>query len=99
MFILSEFFQSLAFLINGVCQLLYWLLFARIIISWFPIDPYNTIIAFLIQITDPILAPFRRLRLQIGMIDLSPLFAFAALYFASVTPGLILPLFASIASM
>lgn len=81
MFIFGELFKSLAFLVNGVCQLLYWLLFARIIVSWLPVDPYHTIVQFLVQVTDPILAPFRRFPLQIGMLDLTPLLAFMALYF------------------
>lgn len=81
MFVFGELFKSLAFLINGVCQLLYWLIFARIIISWFPVDPYHSIVQFLHQVTEPILAPFRRLPLQIGMLDLSPLVAFIAIQF------------------
>ena len=81
MFIFGELFHSLAILVNGICQILYWLLFARIIISWFPVDPYHNIVQFLVQVTDPILMPFRRLPLQIGMIDLTPLLAFVALSF------------------
>ena len=81
MFILGELFQSLAFLVNGICQILYWLLIARIVVSWFPVDPYHSVVQFLVQMTDPILMPFRRLPLQIGMLDLSPLVAFVALQF------------------
>ena len=81
MFILGEFFQSLAFLLNGICQLLYWLLFARIIISWFPVDPYHAAVQFLFQVTDPILNVFKKIPLQIGMLDLSPMLAFFALQF------------------
>ncbi|HTL48565.1 MAG TPA: YggT family protein [Verrucomicrobiae bacterium] len=83
MFIFGELFKSLAFLINGVCQLLYWLIFARIIISWFPVDPYHQIVQFLNQVTEPILAPFRRIPLQIGMLDMTPLVAFIALHFVN----------------
>ena len=81
MFILGELFQSLAFLVNGICMILYWLLIARIVISWFPVDPYHNVVQFLHQVTDPILLPFRRLPLQIGMIDFSPLVAFITLQF------------------
>lgn len=81
MFILGEFFHALALLVSGVFTILYWLLFARIIVSWLPVDPYHSIVQFLLQVTEPILAPFRRLPLQIGMLDLSPLVAFMALYF------------------
>lgn len=81
MFVIGELFKSLAFLTNGICQLLYWLLFARIIISWFPVDPYHSIVQFLYQVTEPILAPFRRIPLRLGMLDLTPLIAFVALSF------------------
>ncbi len=81
MFIFGELFHSLAFLVNGICQIIYWLLMARIIISWFPVDPYHGIVQFLHQVTDPILAPFRRIPLHIGMLDLTPLLAFVALFF------------------
>lgn len=81
MFIIGELFKSLAFLTNGICTLLYWLLFARIIISWFPVDPYHSIVQFLFQVTEPILAPFRRIPLRIGMLDLTPLIAFVAISF------------------
>lgn len=79
MFILGELFSALAMLVNGICQILYWLLFARIIISWLPVDPYHSIVQFLHQVTEPLLAPLRRLPLRVGMLDLSPLVAFLAL--------------------
>ena len=81
MFILGEFFQAMALLVNGIAQILYWLLFARIILGWFPVDPYHSVVQFLMQVTEPILAPFRRFPLQIGTLDLSPLLAFVALFF------------------
>lgn len=80
MFVFGIIFQGLAMLVNGVCTLLYWLLFARILISWFPVDPFSGPVLFLNQVTDPILAPLRRLPLRIGMLDLSPLVAFFMLY-------------------
>ncbi len=83
MFILGELFQSLALLVDGICKILYWLLMARIIVSWFPVDPYHQVVQFLVQVTDPILLPLRRIPLQIGMLDLTPLLAFVALYFVN----------------
>ncbi|MBP9865513.1 MAG: YggT family protein [Candidatus Omnitrophica bacterium] len=81
MFIVGELFTALALLVNGVAQILYWLLFARIVVSWLPVDPYHNIVQFLMQVTEPIMAPFRRLPLQIGLLDLTPLVAFIALFF------------------
>ncbi len=83
MFIIGELFRSLAIFVEIVCQILTWLLIARIVISWFPVDPYHQIVQFLHQTTDPLLAPFRRLPLQIGMLDLTPLVAFLTLSFVA----------------
>lgn len=81
MFILGELFGALAVLVNGIFTILYWLLFARIVISWFPVDPYHSAVQFLHQVTEPILAPFRKIPLQIGTLDFSALLAFVTLYF------------------
>ncbi|MCL4393741.1 MAG: YggT family protein [Chloroflexi bacterium] len=49
---------------------------ARALLSWFPIDPYNPISQILFQITEPILAPLRRLIPPIGgMMDITPIVA------------------------
>lgn len=81
MFVIGEFFLTLRFFIDGLCMLLYWLLIARILVSWLPVDPYHSVVQFLFQVTEPILAPFRRLPLRLGMLDLSPLLAFFMLSF------------------
>jgi YggT family protein len=54
-------------------QIMSLLVLVRVLISWFPIDPANPIIRILFQLTEPILAPFRRVIPRIGMFDLSPL--------------------------
>lgn len=83
MFILGQFFNSLALLFSILFTIIYFLLVIRIIISWFRVDPYNELVQTLYRITDPILAPFRKLPLQIGMIDLSPIVAFILLSFVN----------------
>ena len=50
-------------------------IFIRVLLSWFPIDPSNPIIRVLNEVTEPVLAPFRRVIPRIGMFDLSPLAA------------------------
>jgi len=81
MFILGQFFGSLALLFSMVFSILYFLLVIRIIMSWFQVNPYNEIVQILYKITEPILRPFRRLPLQMGMIDFSPILAFITLFF------------------
>ena len=60
---------------------LYWALFARVIMSWFPHDRYHPVISFLYNVTDPILDPFKKLVPSSMGIDFSPIFAFFALSF------------------
>ena len=49
---------------------------ARALLSWFPnINPRNPAVEFLIAITDPILAPIRRVMPRMGFIDLTPMVA------------------------
>lgn len=93
MFIFGELFRALALLVSGLCTILYYLLFARIIVSWLPVDPYHSVVQFLLQVTNPLLAPFRKLPLRLGMLDLTPLVAFMVLFFIrNVTVGILLGL-------
>jgi YggT family protein len=80
MFILAEILKALALFINAAATIVTWILIARIIISWLPVDPYSSVVLFLNQVTDPILEPLRRLPLRIGMLDLTPMVAFFAIY-------------------
>ncbi len=56
-------------------QILTFAIFARAIISWFPINPSNPLMVILRQVTDPILAPLRRIVPSVGMIDITPMVA------------------------
>ena len=79
MFIIGQLFQSLALLVSLIFNILYFLLVVRIILSWVSPDLYNEIVQVIYRITDPILIPFRRLPLQVGGIDFSPIVAFLVL--------------------
>ena len=62
-------------------QILWFAILIRVILSWFPVDPSNPIIRILWEITEPVLAPFRRVIPRIGMLDLSPLAALLVIQF------------------
>jgi YggT family protein len=54
-------------------------LFARIILSWFPLQPDGamaSIFGVLYNLTEPVLGPVRNLLPSVGMIDLSPIVVF-----------------------
>lgn len=57
------------------------LMMARIILSWIKHNPYQPIIKFIYEITEPVLGFFRRIIPPIGVIDISPIVAFLALGF------------------
>jgi YggT family protein len=58
------------------------LLLIRALMSWINPDPYNPIVRFIYQITEPILAPFRRFVPPVGMLDVSFIVAILVLYLA-----------------
>ena len=62
-------------------NVIYFLLVIRIILSWFAVSPYNEIVQILYKITEPILAPFRKLPLRLGGMDFSPILAFLVIAF------------------
>ena len=79
MFIVAELIQSIALLVSLIFNILYFLLVIRIVLSWVNPDPYNEIVQTIYRVSDPILAPFRRLPLQTGGFDFTPIVAFLAL--------------------
>jgi len=66
---------SLADLIRAIGTLLYLAIFARVILSWFPMQSNNPLVQLVWTITEPILAPIRRFVPRFGMLDLSPMIA------------------------
>ncbi len=86
MFILHELINSLVMFTNIICQIFTILITVRIVLSWFGVHPntsFNELVTILFNVTEPILATFRRLPLQFGGMDLSPIVAFLAIQFAN----------------
>ncbi|HEX8922084.1 MAG TPA: YggT family protein [Pyrinomonadaceae bacterium] len=62
----------LGHLLLGMLALLALLIFMRIVFSW-GASSTNRVLRFLIKVTEPVLAPFRRLIPPLGMFDISPI--------------------------
>ena len=60
--------------IRLLCEMLTFAIFIRVILSWFLTSP-NTLTLILDKITEPILAPLRRVIPRAGMFDFTPLVA------------------------
>ena len=67
---------SVADVLSVMLTILFWALIIRVILSWVSPDPYQPIVKILIQMTEPLMAPARRLIPPIGGLDLSPIFVF-----------------------
>lgn len=77
----------LANFVNYLVLVLTWAIFLRAILSFFvPPGSSNPIMRVLNEVTEPILAPLRRVLPTIGMLDLSP---FAAIILLQVIGSLV----------
>jgi YggT family protein len=56
-----------------------WILIIRILLSWIQHNPYQPIIRFIYEVTEPFLRIFRRIIPPYGAVDFSPIVAFIAL--------------------
>ncbi len=84
MFILGNLLEAFAKILYMGLNLYMWVIIIRAVISWVNPDPYNPIMRFLYQITEPVLSPIRRWIPLKGMgIDISPMIVIAAIYFLS----------------
>ncbi len=61
--------------IRFVFELYTVILLVRVLLSWFQVDPYNPLVRLLYQLTEPLLAPIRRLLPSAGPFDFSPIVA------------------------
>lgn len=88
---------SIGKLLNMFLDIYTWILMARILLSWVNPDPYNPIVRFLYQATEPVLKPARRLLPPLGGMDFSPMLVLFGVWllqrviatlFAPFLPGL-----------
>ncbi|MFP3868486.1 MAG: YggT family protein [Desulfobacteraceae bacterium] len=82
MFVLANFLNALAYVLSIILTVYMWLIIARAILSWVNPDPYNPIVRFLYNVTEPVLSYFRRrLPLVYGGLDLTPLLVLLVIVF------------------
>ena len=82
MYTIGYFIVAFAKLLDLALTLYLWIIIARAILSWVSPDPYNPIVRFIHNITEPVLAKIRsRLPLYFGGFDFTPIIVLAAIYF------------------
>ncbi len=84
MSVIVDFLVRILGFVNFLLGAYVWIIIGRAIISWVNADPYNPIVRFLHEITEPALSKVRRLvpfASGMGGIDLTPLILIFGIYF------------------
>ena len=82
MFILSNFLTAIASIMSWVLDAYMWIVIAGAILSWVNPDPYNPIVRFINNVTEPVFNQIRkRLPVSFGGFDLSPIIVILAIPF------------------
>jgi YggT family protein len=82
MFIVGNFLIAVAKILNIGLSIYMWIIIARAVISWVSPDPYNPIVRFLNNVTEPVLYRVRRLiPVYFGGFDFSPILVILAIIF------------------
>ena len=82
MFVIANFLNAVAILINLALSAYMWVVIGRAVISWVNADPYNPIVRFLYDVTEPLLVRIRRvLPIAVGGIDFSPVILIMGIIF------------------
>ncbi|HEY0722436.1 MAG TPA: YggT family protein, partial [Pyrinomonadaceae bacterium] len=77
---LGAFFWVLGFILLGFLSIYSLLILVRVIFSWAMLSYSNRLMRFLIDVTEPLLGPLRRVVPMLGRFDISPIVAFLLLW-------------------
>jgi len=82
MFILGNFIKAVAIILHYVLTFYMWIVIARAILSWVNPDPYNPIVRFIHNVTEPVLYRIRaKIPINLGGIDFSPIIVILGVIF------------------
>lgn len=72
--------SAFGYIIYGAVSLYIVFIFMRIVFGWGMVSYSNRIMRFLVNVTEPLLGPLRRIIPPLGMMDISPIVAFLILW-------------------
>ena len=82
MYIIGYLLMAIAKVLDIVMNIFLFIVIARAVLSWVNPDPFNPIVRFINNVTEPVLYPIRtRLPVHFGGIDLSPIIVFLGIIF------------------
>jgi len=86
MFIVGNFLQAIAVILNTVLTLYFWIVIVSAVLSWVSPDPYNPIVRIIYNLTEPVFNWVRRVLpfTLLGGIDLSPIIVLLVIQFLKI---------------
>jgi YggT family protein len=82
MFIIGNFIKAVAIILHYILTFYMWIVIARAILSWVNPDPYNPIVRFIHNVTEPVLYRIRsKIPVNFGGIDFSPIIVILGVIF------------------
>jgi YggT family protein len=82
MFVFANLLVAAAKVLSLALSIYMWIIIARAVLSWVNPDPYNPIVRFIHNLTEPVLYQVRRrLPVVFGGIDLAPVVVMLAILF------------------
>ena len=82
MLILANFFEAVAVVLDYALTFYMWIVIAGAVLSWVNPDPYNPIVRFINNATEPVFYQIRkRLPVNFGGLDISPVVVILAIIF------------------
>ena len=82
MFVLANFFKAVAVVLDYGLTFYMWIVVAGAVLSWVSPDPYNPIVRFINNATEPVFYQIRkRLPVNFGGLDISPVVVILAIIF------------------
>lgn len=84
MSILGNFLNAVALVLGMALDFYMWIIIARAVLSWVSPDPFNPIVRFINNVTEPVLRLVRSKIPSIDGIDLSPIVVIFVIYFIKI---------------
>jgi YggT family protein len=83
MFVFGNLLNAVAIILHYALNIYMWLIVARAVLSWVSPDPYNPIVNFLYQATEPVMYRVRRYIpfWRLGTLDITPIIIFIIIIF------------------
>ena len=82
MFVIGYLLMAVAKVLNLVLVIFMWIIIARAVLSWVSPDPYNPIVRFIHNVTEPVLYRIRMfIPISFGGIDFSPIIVILGIIF------------------